>query len=205
MHGLSLARSVGSEMNRLRLILVALIAFSIAGLVTWASQPNAPTFHIRTDGATQVHLMSDVSYATPNSNGGGGTGGSGSSTSSEPLRLKAMGWALQQQGCWYEWGGTGPCAAGFDCSGLVYESYLHYGVDIGRDTYDMLANKHLVRVRPSQIKRGYLAFFGTGHVELVWQPHWHRTYGAQRSGTRVGSHKWDAYWHPTMFFKIVRR
>jgi cell wall-associated NlpC family hydrolase len=40
-------------------------------------------------------------------------------------RQDAMAWALRRIGCWYNWGGTGPCSRGFDCSGLVWAAYRH--------------------------------------------------------------------------------
>ena len=186
-----------------RLIAVTILGFLLGAFIAWATSPNAPTLHPRLTATTTSHvrLMSDVSYAAPKSSGGGGTGG-GSGSVSTPLRLKAMDWAHNQQGCWYQWGGTGPCRNGFDCSGLVYEAYLHQGVNIGRDTYEMLQNKHLVRISWNQVERGDLAFFGRGHVELMWQKRWDRTFGAHDSGQRIGSIKWGHSWHPTMYFRI---
>src|ERR1700757_4872308 len=123
-----------------RLVIIIALAFGIGALGTWASEPNAPTFKIRTDGAqTQVvrtSLVSDVSYAAPKSNGGGGTGGSGGAASRCNFRCKAYKWARTQAGKPYEWGGTGP--NGYDCSGLVYAAYKRLGHYFGRTTYQML-------------------------------------------------------------------
>jgi len=107
----------------------------------------------------------------------------------------AYDWALSQQGAWYLYGGTGP---GYDCSGLVYEAYLHQGVDIGRDTYAMLASPVLTPTTTPHA--GDLAFFGTGHVELYAWPG--TTFGALESGTQVGYHHWSAGWHPTAFYTL---
>lgn len=111
----------------------------------------------------------------------------------------ALNWAETQAGCWYNWGGTS-CRTGYDCSGIVYEAFLHEGINIGRDTYDMLGNWHLRRTYYP--RRGDLAFFGTGHVEFVtaW---WHGTFGAQNWGTRVGWHTWSGWWAPTMFYEVI--
>lgn len=105
-------------------------------------------------------------------------------------------WAWSQVGCWYSWGGTGPCSYGYDCSGLVYRAYQAAGVPyFGRDTYQMLTSGRLHQVwRP---KPGELAFFGDSHVELYAGNGY--TYGALDSGTRVGLHKITAWWHPTKF------
>jgi peptidoglycan DL-endopeptidase CwlO len=114
------------------------------------------------------------------------------------LRLEAWRWALAQRHKPYIWGGTGPY--GFDCSGLVYAAYRADGVTLPRTTYEMLGSWRLVRIPKSEARRGDLAFFGTGHVELYdWGP-W--TYGAAHPGSRIGFHRMNAYWHPTMYFRI---
>jgi cell wall-associated NlpC family hydrolase len=117
-------------------------------------------------------------------------------------RLRAGVWqyAMHQRGKPYIWGGTGP--AGFDCSGLVYSAYRSRGLQLPRTTSGMLGSWHLVRIRKSQARRGDLAFFGTGHVELYDRGSW--TFGAQEPGTRIGFHRMNGYWHPTMYFRVVR-
>jgi murein DD-endopeptidase len=96
------------------------------------------------------------------------------------------------------WGGTGP--SGFDCSGLVYAAYRAAGLRLPRTTYEMLGSWHLVRIPKRLARRGDLAFFGSGHVELYgWGP-W--TFGAETAGTLIGFHRMNAYWHPTMYFRI---
>jgi cell wall-associated NlpC family hydrolase len=114
-------------------------------------------------------------------------------------RNRAMDWAVRQQGCWYEWGGTGPCGDGYDCSGLVYSAYRAIGIRLPRTTYEMLASSMLVRTYHP--KRGDLAFYGSGHVELVTRFR-HTTFGAQEPGTRVGWHRWGGSWHPTAFYAV---
>jgi cell wall-associated NlpC family hydrolase len=117
------------------------------------------------------------------------------------LRLEIWHWALHQKGKPYIWGGTGP--HGFDCSGLVYAAYRHHDVKLPRTTYEMLGNWRLVRIRKSRAREGDLAFFGTGHVELFDHGRW--TFGAARPGTKIGYHRMNAYWHPTMYFRVVHR
>jgi cell wall-associated NlpC family hydrolase len=117
------------------------------------------------------------------------------------LRLEIWHWALRQKGKPYIWGGTGP--HGFDCSGLVYAAYRHHDVKLPRTTYEMLGNWRLVRIRKSAAREGDLAFFGTGHVELFDHGRW--TFGAARPGTKIGYHRMNAYWHPTMYFRIVHK
>ena len=107
-------------------------------------------------------------------------------------------YAQHQRGKPYVWGGTGP--DGYDCSGLVYAAYRSAGVDLPRTTYDMLASARMVQISKSRARRGDLAFFGTGHVELYDWGHW--TYGAETEGTLVGYHVMNEYWHPTMYFRV---
>jgi peptidoglycan DL-endopeptidase CwlO len=83
----------------------------------------------------------------------------------------AIGYAEQQLGKPYLWGGTGPDA--FDCSGLVMMAYRAAGIDIPRTSEEQWAWGP--RVKPSQVQPGDLVFFagsdGTrtspGHVGLV--------------------------------------
>jgi peptidoglycan DL-endopeptidase CwlO len=119
------------------------------------------------------------------------------SASTTPRRLVALVWAEHQEGKWYCYGGTGPSC--FDCSGLVMEAYAHAGIALPRTTYGMLASRHLVRIAASQRQRGDLAFYGSGHVELVTI---HGTFGAAAPGTRIYWHYPSIWWHPTMYFRV---
>lgn len=114
-----------------------------------------------------------------------------------PLRLRALLWAETQAGKPYIWGGTGPY--GYDCSGLVMEAYLHAGARLPRTTYEMLASSMLIPVPAGERERGDLAFYGSGHVELVTE---NGTFGAEEPGTLIGWHHPSAYWHPTMYFRV---
>jgi len=118
------------------------------------------------------------------------------SAAATPKRLIALRWAERQAGKWYCFGGTGGC---FDCSGLVMAAYAHAGMGIPRTTYGMLASLKLRQIPASQRKRGDLAFYGSGHVELVTAG---GTFGAAAPGTRVGWHHPSGSWHPTMYFRI---
>ncbi len=114
------------------------------------------------------------------------------------MRLRVWRYALAQRNKPYIWGGTGPY--GFDCSGLVYAAYRSAGVTLPRTTYEMLGSWRLVRIPKSQARRGDLAFFGTGHVELY--DGGALTYGAEQTGTVIGFHWMNAFWHPTMYFRV---
>jgi cell wall-associated NlpC family hydrolase len=85
----------------------------------------------------------------------------------------AIGYARQQLGKPYLWGGTGPGA--FDCSGLVMQAYAAAGVRIPRTSQEQrAAGPQVTAPEP-----GDLVFFagadGTpaapGHVGLVTGPH----------------------------------
>jgi cell wall-associated NlpC family hydrolase len=112
-------------------------------------------------------------------------------------RMRAYIWAAHQVGEPYCWGGTGGC---FDCSGLVMASYAHEGIYFGRDTTEMLASSRLIRVTRRHARKGDLAFYGAGHVELVAGRRY--TLGALVPGTLVGWHLRSPWWHPTMYFRV---
>jgi cell wall-associated NlpC family hydrolase len=122
------------------------------------------------------------------------------STSDGRLRLRVIAYryAAAQAGKWYCWGGVGPSC--YDCSGLVYEAYRHAGISLPRTTYEMLDSRLLVRISRSQAKRGDLAFFGPGHVEMVDTPN--ISFGADTYGTKIGWTVSTSYWHPTAYYRI---
>jgi len=119
-----------------------------------------------------------------------------------PRHLAAFHWARAQAGHPYVFGGTGP---GFDCSGLVYSAYRAEGISLPRDTFGMLAavaTGKLIPESSGQARKGDLAFFGSGHVELVVRPG--HTFGALQTGTLIGwhSYSWASWWHPSLFFRV---
>ncbi|OAA90596.1 Gamma-D-glutamyl-L-lysine endopeptidase [Clostridium ljungdahlii] len=56
----------------------------------------------------------------------------------------------------YLWGGTTP--SGFDCSGFTQYVYRHFGISVGRTTYDQINDG--VGVSRDQLQPGDLVFFG---------------------------------------------
>jgi cell wall-associated NlpC family hydrolase len=111
-------------------------------------------------------------------------------------RAAVVNWAVTQAGKPYVYGSYGP--NGYDCSGLVYAAYLRIRLTLPRTTYGMLGSWHLYRVRYPV--RGDLAFYGSGHVEFYISGR--TTFGALHAGTRLGYHTWNAYWHPTAFYRV---
>ena len=120
-----------------------------------------------------------------------------SSASTLPRRLIALNWAEAQRGHWYCWGGTAGC---FDCSGLVWAAYRHAGITLPRTTFGMLASSRLRWEPASARRRGDLAFYGPGHVELVTA---HGTFGALQTGTQIWWHIPSGWWRPTEYFRVV--
>lgn len=118
-------------------------------------------------------------------------------------RWQAWTYAKNQRGCWYNWGGTGPCGSGFDCSGLVYRAYRREGFAIPRTTTSMLGWWRLKRVSHANAKMGDLAFYSSGHVELYAGSH--TTFGAQQSGTRVNYHRWysSSWYQPSGYYHVI--
>jgi peptidoglycan DL-endopeptidase CwlO len=102
---------------------------------------------------------------------GGVAGGVPAISAPNQVVAAAIGYAEQQLGKPYLWGGTGPDA--FDCSGLVMMAYRSAGINIERTSEQQWATE--VRVPASQVEPGDLVFFvgadGTptspGHVGLV--------------------------------------
>jgi hypothetical protein len=68
-----------------------------------------------------------------------------------------------------------------------------------RTTFGMLASRVLVRTYHPVA--GDLAFYGSGHVEIVAHGH-DVTFGALQTGTQVGYHHWSGWWRPSMYFEI---
>jgi len=114
-------------------------------------------------------------------------------------RLVAFDWAKTQAGKPYEYGGTGP--SGYDCSGLVYAAYKKAGYTLPRTTEEMLSSRMFGRT--SSPNPGELAFFGSGHVELVTTEN-HLTFGALKPGTDVWWHTWypGSGWQPTEYLYV---
>jgi murein DD-endopeptidase len=112
-----------------------------------------------------------------------------------PARLRAYDWAVRQAGHPYAWGGTGP---GFDCSGLVMMAYRHAGVRLPRTTFMILASPLLKRVRHP--RKGDLAFYGPGHVELYRTQGY--TFGAHDFGSPVGLTHYGWGWVPTSYYRV---
>jgi cell wall-associated NlpC family hydrolase len=118
-----------------------------------------------------AQMPSGSSVAGCTGTAGGVAGGVPSISAPNQLVAAAIGYAEQQLGKPYLFGGTGPDA--FDCSGLVMMAYRSAGVNLERTSQQQWATE--VRIPASQVQPGDLVFFagadGTptspGHVGLV--------------------------------------
>ncbi|MGK0467510.1 NlpC/P60 family protein [Clostridium sp.] len=80
------------------------------------------------------------------------------SRGSAPISSSAViAYASNFLGTPYLWGGTTP--SGFDCSGFTQYVYAHFGVSVGRTTFDQI--KDGVQVSRENLQAGDLVFFGT--------------------------------------------
>ena len=118
-----------------------------------------------------AQMPSGSSVAGCTGTAGGVAGGVPSISAPTQLVAAAIGYAEQQLGKPYLFGGTGPDA--FDCSGLVMMAYRSAGVNLARTSQQQWATE--VRIPAAQAQPGDLVFFagadGTptspGHVGLV--------------------------------------
>jgi cell wall-associated NlpC family hydrolase len=122
---------------------------------------------IATENATLASLTVPEQQ-TVASNSVGGNGSSAPQQYNGPTSTqadKAVAFAFAQLGCPYVYGGTGPCSAGFDCSGLVQAAWAAAGVQIPRDTYEQwgaLPHVPLSSLEPGDI----LIYNAEGHAAI---------------------------------------
>jgi cell wall-associated NlpC family hydrolase len=177
----------------------------VAPLITAAATLPAVAAHPAAAGAAVTSQSVATGFAVVDHKAAGVAGQEAGTVSAgrthhhprHPRRYWAFVWATHQRGAPYCWGGTGGC---FDCSGLVMAAYGHVHLYFGRDTFDMLGSGRLVRVSVRHVRKGDLAFFGSGHVELVARRGF--TYGALHSGAPVSWHRITRWFHPTMYFHV---
>jgi peptidoglycan DL-endopeptidase CwlO len=111
-----------------------------------------------------------VAQLTPAEQTATGTGEGGTSPVRDPIATTtqagiAVKYAYDAIGCPYVYGGTGPCADGYDCSGLTMMSWLAAGIQIPRIAYEQWI--HLTAVSVNELEPGdILVFLDGGHVAL---------------------------------------
>jgi peptidoglycan DL-endopeptidase CwlO len=142
------------------------------GIQQLASQRSKTKDHIasllKSEKATLDTLTAQQQQQVQQNNVGGNDGTSTPVTYTGPTGTQAdaaVKFAYDQLGCPYVYGATGPCADGFDCSGLVQAAWASAGVSIPRDTYEQWAA--LPHIPESQIVPGDLLYYnGIGHVAM---------------------------------------
>jgi peptidoglycan DL-endopeptidase CwlO len=113
----------------------------------------------------QKKLLAQLgSSSSASGSGGGSTGGSYNGPASGNART-ALSYAYAQLGCHYQYGGEGPCSAGYDCSGLTQMAWAAAGVSIPRTAAEQYSATNHVSAANRQ--PGDLIFFsGLGHVAM---------------------------------------
>jgi cell wall-associated NlpC family hydrolase len=142
-----------------------------AGIAQLASQRASSKNHIAALLSKQKSILNNLTATELAAvqqgtvNGGGGitdavyAGPTGSQADT------AVAFVFKQLGCMYNYGATGPCSVGFDCSGLVSSAWAAAGISIPRDTYSQWAA--LPHVASSDLQPGDLLFYnGIGHVAM---------------------------------------
>ncbi len=78
-------------------------------------------------------------------------------TSANASASNIIAYASNFLGTPYLWGGTSP-STGFDCSGFTQYVYAHFGIKVGRTTYDQINDGY--QVSKDELQAGDLVFFG---------------------------------------------
>ena len=132
-----------------------------------------------------------------------GPGGGGSATYKGPTSTqaeKAIAFAYSKIGCPYVFGGTGPCGAGYDCSGLTSQAWAAAGVSIPRTSYDQwnsLTHVSTANMQPGDI----MVFAGASHVGIYVGNN--KLIDAPQPGMNVELISWSG-WYQSNFDGAVR-
>jgi peptidoglycan DL-endopeptidase CwlO len=138
-----------------------------------ADRKNSLKKLISTEQATLASLtVPQQQQVAKTTIGAGGSGNTKNTTTAQPYTGPtgtqadaAVAFAYAQLGCAYVYGGTGPCSAGYDCSGLAQAAWAHAGLAIPRDTFEQWAA--LPHISSSAIEPGDLLYYaGESHVAI---------------------------------------
>ena len=138
---------------------------------TLSTKKNSLKTLITTEQATLASLTAPQQQQVTSTTIGGSGNGS-STTTPTPYTGptgsqadQAVAFEYAQLGCYYVYGGTGPCKYGFDCSGLAQAAWASAGVSIPRDTYEQYAA--LPHISLSALEPGDLIYYnGISHVAM---------------------------------------
>jgi len=150
-----------------------------------ASQAHATIVHLKRSLAKRIAVLNKMkrqeeallAQLTAPQRTGIGPGGGGGGHYHGPTATqaeKAVAFAYNALGCPYVFGGTGPCTAGFDCSGLTMSAWASAGISIPRVSYDQMASLPAVPLHTSSgafttryLQPGdILGFAGNSHVGI---------------------------------------
>ena len=169
-----------------RSALVILPAAAAGALTAVATQPSAVY------QASPAYHVSSAFYAAP-----AAPVTAQLTASTESIGGRILDEAETRTGDWYVYGGAGPSV--FDCSGLVYWASHKLGVNLPRTTYAMLSLQPAVPgIQPAARGPGVLRHWPRG-VRHHLVAHDVRRAEHRHAG---GLAPWNAYWHPTMYFRI---
>lgn len=133
------------------------------------------------------------------------------STATRQQRIEAMiAFAMKQRGSEYTWGGAGPYALGYDCSGLVLQSLYAAGLDPRpidvmkhqwpdyRTSRELAGHPKLKKVPWAQMQRGDLVFYHSNgvvdHVAIYLGGGQMIEAGGNALDTHVTSLRWGNHW-----------
>ncbi|WP_147678397.1 C40 family peptidase [Algibacter pacificus] len=155
-------------MKKIIFILVILISFSSCKSSKRAKRNTKTSYKIITkksdiEKKEQVAISSEEKKWTPNT--------AIKKTSAPKSKAEhIIDYAEDFIGVRYKWGGT--TKSGMDCSGLIYESFRAYDINLPRISRDMA--KHGDKIPLKEVHKGDLLFFKTGnrrnsinHVGLI--------------------------------------
>ncbi|MCD8211668.1 MAG: NlpC/P60 family protein [Oscillospiraceae bacterium] len=109
---------------------------------------------------SSVAISSDTAVVQQETSSASTTQTQSSSSSADELRNQVVAYAKQFLGCPYAYGGTGPYS--FDCSGLTYYVYAHFGISLSRTVTGQYAQGTYVPLDVSQMLPGDLIFWSYG-------------------------------------------
>lgn len=108
-----------------------------------------------------IEAVSKIRSEAPKYNASNSTnasrGTSSTSVSAPASDSNIIAYASNFLGTPYLWGGTSP-STGFDCSGFTQYVYAHFGISLGRTTYDQINDGY--GVSRAELQPGDLVFFG---------------------------------------------
>lgn len=116
----------------------------------YASKVDASQALVNASMAQVKKIRSEAPSVTPSR---------GKNTAAPASSNNIIAYASNFLGTPYLWGGTSP-STGFDCSGFTQYVYAHFGIGLGRTTYDQINDGY--GVSKDELQAGDLVFFGKG-------------------------------------------